>query len=263
MANNAAADAGFIRWLQQKLNEQGFNLRVDGIAGKNTREAIRAFQERSGIPVNSMATQATVEALRKGPMRPPTPGLRADIDQLNPVAAPGGGMPNPNMRPPPDQLNAVPAPPGGGVPNPNMRPPMPMPPPGAMPVPPRAPMPPVGPMPGPTAAPPPQAPVAPPMAAPAAPAAPGGGLPAELQANIAKLKAAGASDEYLKVYVQTFMEQNGMSGPNFGAATAPPAPIPGNPGLPAATQDAAARERAKMMIMQQLLQQRLPAAPSQ
>src|SRR3990167_529349 len=71
----AAKDKSFIRWLQQRLNERGANLKVDGIAGPKTRAALRAFQQRSGLKDNALATAETVTALQADPEQiaaPPT-----------------------------------------------------------------------------------------------------------------------------------------------------------------------------------------------
>ena len=63
----AAKDKSFIRWLQQRLNEHGAKLKVDGIAGPKTRAALRAFQQRSGLMDNALATAETVTALQANP----------------------------------------------------------------------------------------------------------------------------------------------------------------------------------------------------
>jgi hypothetical protein len=49
--------------LQEALNRQGAAIKVDGIAGPNTREAIRAFQSQHHLPVTGEPDRATLEKL--------------------------------------------------------------------------------------------------------------------------------------------------------------------------------------------------------
>lgn len=74
-----ADDSEFIRWLQQRLTAHGFTPGpVDGIAGKLTLAALRAFERANGLPVNGTADPAVVRALR-APARPATPREMFDI----------------------------------------------------------------------------------------------------------------------------------------------------------------------------------------
>lgn len=55
----------FIKWLQGRLNNAGFAAGPeDGIPGRRTIGAIKAFQRARGLPITGTATTKTVEALR-------------------------------------------------------------------------------------------------------------------------------------------------------------------------------------------------------
>ncbi|REG45849.1 TIGR02594 family protein [Paracoccus versutus] len=64
-----------IAWVQRRLIMHGFDPGiVDGIWGANTRNALIAFQQRSGIPANGRVDNATLHALRAGWLgNPPGP----------------------------------------------------------------------------------------------------------------------------------------------------------------------------------------------
>ena len=49
--------------LQQKLNEAGINVNVDGIFGKNTQQAVRAFQKSQNLPQDGILGPKTSAAL--------------------------------------------------------------------------------------------------------------------------------------------------------------------------------------------------------
>lgn len=52
--------------LQTLLNKQGFDVgEPDGVLGKKSREAIRAFQRKLGVPADGFATMPLLESLRK------------------------------------------------------------------------------------------------------------------------------------------------------------------------------------------------------
>jgi peptidoglycan lytic transglycosylase B len=58
-------DAGGVRELQRALNGLGFSVgRADGQIGTRTRNAIRAFQRRYGLPVTGRATSDVLEAAK-------------------------------------------------------------------------------------------------------------------------------------------------------------------------------------------------------
>lgn len=66
-ANAPAQDVSseHIRWVQETLNRAlGLRLMVDGIMNKETRSAVRMFQERKGLPVTGLVGPDTEEALR-------------------------------------------------------------------------------------------------------------------------------------------------------------------------------------------------------
>ena len=51
---------------QQALVNQGFSISVDGVSGPQTRNALRQFQARQGLPETGTLDNATMEALRSG-----------------------------------------------------------------------------------------------------------------------------------------------------------------------------------------------------
>ncbi len=95
IAEDAAAD---MRWLQHALNQVlGTQLAVDGVAGPQTRSAIRQFQASRGLAVDGIAGPRTQAALRSAlqgdgggagqrvspPAGPPSaPGLGPDCSML-------------------------------------------------------------------------------------------------------------------------------------------------------------------------------------
>ena len=57
--------AQYVRWVQDSLNRiLGLRLAVDGVAGTQTRSAIRSFQERSGLAVDGIVGPQTDAKLR-------------------------------------------------------------------------------------------------------------------------------------------------------------------------------------------------------
>lgn len=65
-ANAPAQDPSeHVRWVQETLNRAlGLRLIVDGIMNRETRSAVRMFQERKGLPVTGLVGPDTEEALR-------------------------------------------------------------------------------------------------------------------------------------------------------------------------------------------------------
>lgn len=54
----------FVRWVQSSLNRiQGLRLRVNGIMNRATRNALRNFQQREGLPTDGIAGPETEKAL--------------------------------------------------------------------------------------------------------------------------------------------------------------------------------------------------------
>jgi outer membrane protein OmpA-like peptidoglycan-associated protein len=65
-----------VRWVQQALNRVlGLRLAVDGIAGPQTRSAIRSYQQQRGLAVDGVAGPQTLARLAADTgQAPPTPG---------------------------------------------------------------------------------------------------------------------------------------------------------------------------------------------
>lgn len=60
-----AAGASNVRWLQASLNKLlGTRLAVDGVAGPQTRAAVRSFQQKRGLKVDGIAGPATNAAIK-------------------------------------------------------------------------------------------------------------------------------------------------------------------------------------------------------
>ena len=60
-----SSGAQYVRWVQDALNKVlGLRLAVDGVAGTQTRSAIRRFQERSGLAVDGIVGPKTDAKLR-------------------------------------------------------------------------------------------------------------------------------------------------------------------------------------------------------
>jgi LAS superfamily LD-carboxypeptidase LdcB len=101
-AETTRSSPAYIRWLQQALNRiMGLQLSVDGIAGAQTRDAIRRFQEAQGLTADGKAGGQTEAALiAAGAAQPPveiaptepTPAPRTTAGSaLVAVEDPGGG----------------------------------------------------------------------------------------------------------------------------------------------------------------------------
>lgn len=78
----------FNAFLQQLLVKQGYAITVDGIAGTKTRDALKAFQRRAGLPVTGTATAATLAALRRPGAAVPMPRPRPETFQPPPAPMP-------------------------------------------------------------------------------------------------------------------------------------------------------------------------------
>ncbi len=56
-------DKTWVQHVQEALNDHGTRLRTDGICGKKTIDAIRAFQKTQGLKVTGMPDAETLKAL--------------------------------------------------------------------------------------------------------------------------------------------------------------------------------------------------------
>lgn len=55
----------YVRWVQDSLNRAlGLQLPIDGIMNRETRSAVRSFQERRGLPINGLVGPETEAALK-------------------------------------------------------------------------------------------------------------------------------------------------------------------------------------------------------
>lgn len=52
-----------VQWVQWELNQQGFSLKVDGIFGPKTEDAVRTFQSRSHLACDAIVGPRTIAAL--------------------------------------------------------------------------------------------------------------------------------------------------------------------------------------------------------
>jgi peptidoglycan hydrolase-like protein with peptidoglycan-binding domain len=78
ITRHSAPDA--IASLQLALKDQGFDPgKVDGVLGKNTKAAIRAFQRAHGLRVDGVAGQQTMQAMQSS-IAPRVPRARPDIE---------------------------------------------------------------------------------------------------------------------------------------------------------------------------------------
>jgi peptidoglycan hydrolase-like protein with peptidoglycan-binding domain len=89
-----------IRVLQDLLGNAGFDVKVDGVFGSGTYEAVKAFEQRAGRPVDGMMDGGDIEALRVAAAAGPPPEARA-------VAAPAPAGPTATIGP--DGLAVAPA----------------------------------------------------------------------------------------------------------------------------------------------------------
>src|SRR5204863_7041491 len=83
-----AAGAGDVRWLQASLNQLlGTRLAVDGVAGAQTRAAVRSFQQKRGLQVDGIAGPATDAAI-KAALAKTAPGPAATGDPCQGLKVP-------------------------------------------------------------------------------------------------------------------------------------------------------------------------------
>src|SRR5690606_17284811 len=82
-----------VRWVQSALNQvMGIDLAVNGIMGPATRNAVRDFQTREGLPVDGIVGPQTREALARAqsaggapasPDSPPAAAPEDNADQMS------------------------------------------------------------------------------------------------------------------------------------------------------------------------------------
>ena len=103
--NEYESGSDYNRWIQRSLNQvMGLNLTVDGDIGAKSRNAIRGFQQRSGLAANGVVDSQTERALVAAGAMPPTGSTGPTPDgsgpddatacgpfTLAPVENPGGG----------------------------------------------------------------------------------------------------------------------------------------------------------------------------
>lgn len=77
-SRSSAMNRDQIRDVQQKLAQQGYNVQADGKMGRNTRQALRQFQQDQGLPASGRIDQQTMAALGApgGTQQAQTPGQR-------------------------------------------------------------------------------------------------------------------------------------------------------------------------------------------
>jgi peptidoglycan hydrolase-like protein with peptidoglycan-binding domain len=79
----------FVKWVQRSLNQiLGLRLTEDGIAGPQTRSAIRSFQQKQGITPDGVVGQKTEKALIDASATTPTITLQPDRIIVSASAAP-------------------------------------------------------------------------------------------------------------------------------------------------------------------------------
>jgi peptidoglycan hydrolase-like protein with peptidoglycan-binding domain len=86
----------YVRWVQSALNRaMGLQLVVDGVMGRETRSAIRSFQERNGLPADGIVgpdtERALIEAGKSG--APPAPADQPADARGDPSAGQAGAPP--------------------------------------------------------------------------------------------------------------------------------------------------------------------------
>jgi peptidoglycan hydrolase-like protein with peptidoglycan-binding domain len=91
-----------IRVLQDLLGNAGFDVTVDGVFGSSTSEAVKAFEQRAGRPVDGMMDGGDIEALRLAAAAGPPPEPVA-------AAAPAPVAAGPTATLGPDGLAVAPA----------------------------------------------------------------------------------------------------------------------------------------------------------
>lgn len=62
-AHKVAAGSAHVKAIQKALDKSGAKLKVDGLMGKQTEAALRAYQKKHGLKVTGTADKATLKSL--------------------------------------------------------------------------------------------------------------------------------------------------------------------------------------------------------
>ncbi|MEO0455109.1 MAG: peptidoglycan-binding protein [Cyanobacteria bacterium P01_A01_bin.114] len=74
---------GDVRDLQQALVDKGFNLSADGVFGRGTQAAVKAFQSQTGLEADGIVGPKTRQILNARPLHLKTPYLKGpDVEQV-------------------------------------------------------------------------------------------------------------------------------------------------------------------------------------
>lgn len=95
----AGMSAPSVMAVQDALAREGFPLKVDGVLGPATREAIKAFQARHQLPVTGAADAATLAKLNLGDAGHAAHAAPATPHATHGRPAPQGGMAGGRMMP--------------------------------------------------------------------------------------------------------------------------------------------------------------------
>ncbi|MGE5506659.1 MAG: peptidoglycan-binding domain-containing protein [Actinomycetota bacterium] len=112
----SSMNSEMIRDVQQKLQQQGYNVNVDGKMGKQTHAALRQFQQDQGIQGSGQLNQQTMAALgvERGSMQqaqtPEQGRTRMPVQPQQPMPQQqpnyqGGGMNEPMQQQQPGGMN--------------------------------------------------------------------------------------------------------------------------------------------------------------
>ncbi len=89
-----------IRNIQQKLSQDGlYRGRIDGIEGPGTRQALRAYQQQSGLPVTGTPDQQTVSSLSGSGAGVGSSTMPNTGNDMNAPPPSTSGAPNPSLTP--------------------------------------------------------------------------------------------------------------------------------------------------------------------
>ena len=89
-----------IRNIQQKLRQDGlYRGRIDGIEGPGTQQALRAYQQRNGLPVTGTPDQQTMSSLNGGGAGVGSSTMPNSGTDMNTAPSSNSGATNPNPSP--------------------------------------------------------------------------------------------------------------------------------------------------------------------